>query len=893
MVVPDSDFPLSANVFASNKDMGQSSKSTHYKFTRDFQLPSKLQVSSTQRSDGVMTDARELQCDERKNRQQIKMGRIHFKDVTKYAKSPQNHRCCKRIKTNQSNEEMYKGVSKKANPMNSSPSFTLPDAPSLADFDDDEKYQVLGPNHLGRFRGTHISREEEINDTERTSFRASRRDMARNDEKMNEYGSTTLKECQESRSSVRGQKNLLFANQENSIISGRISENEDLELQDFESPFASHALSLRIEDDETYSLVSTNSDIFCAGRDVFSFRNNNVQVKKRDDFFNQINLIAQEFLDLDGSSQMSSCYSSRAEYTEESTVQRSMYASTQTFNCDEDVKNRETLPSCPLEVIMKKSAEQIQEEAAMKDQRRLNVGKINSDTYKEGKRNVENTDNKKNPILRNHQNENSAQKLSSKIDFRRLDSFLVRNLDTKAHSCENGVSAREIKSAFNRSSGQQYQFEKSNLLKSRPPTASERSRYYIVEGSKISDVQKEHQGELNHIPVAYGSSYNISSRAVCYKGKQILDGCELGNNDHHELFDERTEKAYWSRNPRQAGSLEQSRYQTDSLKTLLNSVNTSGSNEEKNDNLILDKDHVVRLLIREGKLPGQGIKTKPSDSEPKALRKNTAELLRNLSILRARRATSKHRMKTNSLNHSTSSPGHGLVPRKFHVSQNKNSCDENQTFSNHRLPTFPSSRSEKFRECRLNTEVSNFSDGLARQHEAAKRVRQQAHELKGRKSNMSETLTPSTSLQKKNKQVHRFGISTSKNNLNESKAPPPPPETITSRLEGLHRQSFFAQKGTPLKNGMQIVKASKSDIDMQEWEKIKLMKLPLVLNLSNAEYSEGKNEYQDTYENDDYYTSESDDTMSDETLDSTSDSQRLRHIASMLAELRLRRLNNL
>jgi len=182
-------------------------------------------------------------------------------------------------------------------------------------------------------------------------------------------------------------------------------------------------------------------------------------------------------------------------------------------------------------------------------------------------------------------------------------------------------------------------------------------------------------------------------------------------------------------------------------------------------------------------------------------------------------------------------------------------------------------------------------DALARQDEAAKRVRQQAHDLKGRKSNMSETLTPSASRQKKNKQVHRFGISTSKN-LNESKVPQPP-EIIASRPEGLHRQSFFGQKGTPRKNGMQIVKPSTSDIDMREWEKIELMKLPLVLNPSNADCSEGKNKYQDTYETDDYYTSESDDTMSDETLDSTSDSQRLRHIASMLGELRLRRLNKL
>jgi len=117
-----------------------------------------------------------------------------------------------------------------------------------------------------------------------------------------------------------------------------------------------------------------------------------------------------------------------------------------------------------------------------------------------------------------------------------------------------------------------------------------------------------------------------------------------------------------------------------------------------------------------------------------------------------------------------------------------------------------------------------------------------------------------------------------------------PTYTGTSNLLNAPRTNFKRPSVLP----------STSDIDMLEWEKVELKKLPLILNPSKTERErwDSKDEYEEyhstsevtpTYDTDDNFTSYSDgDTMGDETLGSASDSTRLEHIASMIEILKSR-----
>jgi len=91
------------------------------------------------------------------------------------------------------------------------------------------------------------------------------------------------------------------------------------------------------------------------------------------------------------------------------------------------------------------------------------------------------------------------------------------------------------------------------------------------------------------------------------------------------------------------------------------------------------------------------------------------------------------------------------------------------------------------------------------------------------------------------------------------------------------------------------VRSSASDGDMQDWEKVGLEKLPLVLKFSKCEEGESRDECEEygsmtmkeTYNADKNHTSpDAEDTICDGTIGPISDSQHLKHIINMMDESR-------
>mmetsp|Transcript_49327 Transcript_49327/g.101793 ORF Transcript_49327/g.101793 Transcript_49327/m.101793 type:complete len:414 (+) Transcript_49327:202-1443(+) len=351
------------------------------------------------------------------------------------------------------------------------------------------------------------------------------------------------------------------------------------------------------------------------------------------------------------------------------------------------------------------------------------------------------------------------------------------------------------------------------------------------------------------------------------------------------------------------------------LEELLSSIYDLDTNERNVDNLILNIDDVIHRLINEGKLPGNG-SGKISDFQEMTLRNNTAELLRNLSVLRARRFAEPRVSGSNYFEKGSITSPHTFLPGKSQLSQlleSKNSLKQAASSSARRpekdsrnsLLTSSSSRLERSSNRNEQQNVSNLAQIRARRNEAAMRIKQQTHKITYLNNDVLSSSTPDHKVQSKTKQFHPFG-SAANNGLRKSGElrrlrVPPRPEGTASGLGWKHK-TFSADKGHFKAKKIPIVQPSTSDIDMQEWEKIELKKLPLILNPSKTERGESLDGYEDyyaspvrsnVYDTDDNCTSYSDDeeTTGGESLGSTSDSQRLKHIASMIDELRSRRQN--
>jgi hypothetical protein len=437
------------------------------------------------------------------------------------------------------------------------------------------------------------------------------------------------------------------------------------------------------------------------------------------------------------------------------------------------------------------------------------------------------------------------------------------------------------------------------------------------------------------------------------------------------------------------------------LEELLSSIVASDSKQTNIDDLILNIDDVVHCLIKEGKLPGSN---ETSDLQQMNLRNNTAELLRNLSVLRAHRAAVlKHNKNTDSQLHvagklDTPSPQiqKPSIEGIFHseIKCFDTSLAHMPSPSVLKIDQLTTPMKGKDGDDSEHGPVSNLAKIRVRHNEAAMRIRQQTQKLailRNEPSTFCPDRSDSKSLSSRRPKMpprpedvydrdDRLGILLSHvgshfdpkadsslltipvctDDSNVSSLLPmsnpcnygnnsenvgvkylthkTPTKNInkiisfTSRMnagsgtpiiphKSIHSENheFYSATHDQLYQSTDTVSSSLgdiprtnftrpsvptsiSDIDMLEWEKIEIKKLPLILNPSQTEQWDSKDEYEEyystsevttAYDTDDNYNSCSDDedTMGDETLGSASDSTRLKHIASMIDELKLRSRN--
>ena len=517
----------------------------------------------------------------------------------------------------------------------------------------------------------------------------------------------------------------------------------------------------------------------------------------------------------------------------------------------------------------------------------------------------------------------------------------------------------------------------------------------------ISTLQAHISNELAQ-PTSGASSYdqehNQSVKELVSK-EDIVNDSEIRSDGYRRDYVERSvnknspkpETSYIS--PHRNGSVS-------TLEELLSSIVASDSKQTNIDDLILNIDDVVHCLIKEGKLPGSN---ETSDLQQMNLRNNTAELLRNLSVLRARRvAVLKHNKNTNRQllvagRLDTPSP-QIQKPSTESIFHPETKCLDTSLAhtpspSVLKIDQFATLMKGKDSDDSEHGPVSNLSKIRARHNEAAMRIRQQTQKLallrnepstfcpdrfdsksqSSRKPKMplrpeyvydrddklgillshagshfdpkadsslltipvctddsnASSLLPMSNPCKYGDNSENLGVNylihktptktidkiisfTSRMNAGSS-TPIVPHKSIHSENhefysathDQLHQSTDTVSSslgGIPRTNFMRPSVPSISDIDMLEWEKIELKKLPLILNPSQTEQGDSKDEYEvyystsevtTAYGTDDNYTSCSDDedTMGDETLGSASDSTRLKHIASMIDELKLRSRN--
>jgi len=173
------------------------------------------------------------------------------------------------------------------------------------------------------------------------------------------------------------------------------------------------------------------------------------------------------------------------------------------------------------------------------------------------------------------------------------------------------------------------------------------------------------------------------------------------------------------------------------LEKLMSNIVSSDSKQMNIDNLVLNIDDLVHYLIKEGKLPGNDVSNETSDLQQITLQNNTAELLRNLSILRARRvAALKHNnKKTEAVVDVDRSITSSELSKKFEgVFDPKIRCLD--TSLAHTLPSavlnidqFSSPMKKKGSGNSGHSAISNIAKIRVRRNEAAMRIKQQTQKL--------------------------------------------------------------------------------------------------------------------------------------------------------------------
>jgi hypothetical protein len=304
------------------------------------------------------------------------------------------------------------------------------------------------------------------------------------------------------------------------------------------------------------------------------------------------------------------------------------------------------------------------------------------------------------------------------------------------------------------------------------------------------------------------------------------------------------------------------------------------------DDMVSKIDGVVQRLIMSGKLPGGVSSNNMSDLEQRTLRNNTAELLKNLALLKSLRSSTTKRQKDHTAPKSQvpdviqcDRQSEEAIRRTHHVEHTSSS-----------LPT-PSPVSSDFtvnREIINTTPQADSMDAKpfpnlarirAKRDEAAMRIREKTQKLSrfgsgalhsgpipvtmsrssdlipqtrsGKIVNQIDSSTTTTRIREpiNLSHINEFGSGTGhpSNNLLGSKKQrgPPRPEDLSSlpygpvkkdiRNSSLHTAARQSLSNKSLFENTKVVPMSTSDIDMEEWEQMELAKLPLLLSKTKSE----------------------------------------------------------
>jgi len=864
--------------------------------------------------------------------------------------------------------------------------------PSVADSDPDDEYNALASTNVEQIGKTNQNQEKEETHNIGTTFFQ----LLSWDERKTDDNCFNLHDRDTSRIDANlGQSideetlnSLILTKQEHSSRSESARRKNDAPPHVVQNPFTSRAFELNSKNEMkqgiTRSRIRTmNDSVLCSGLEVFSCRNESQHCEA-----NQGRECSEDktiindgcrFKESHLSLQRNSDDLSQGHYTRNNkgnlVTKTTLLASIR----KERISTPTSLRSLPTETIMVESTKQSGEMAIKKNE-----------GYSQDRKSV---------ILCSDPEEKRQPK----------------NVHAKKDKCSPNDKAYTVKLINDEASlcsVQQKEFKKLDLVKSRVPGIVQQSEDDEIEAkSNYNCIQEEKRFKDDGATQKNFFSNDEQPDHIMEVG--VREGSALDNDDQKRNGIEHSAKKKWPMPVVNVESVSTEQNEmTPTLKELMKSIDASSSNPMHIDDLLSNIDDVVHSLIKEGKLPRNGMNDESSDRRQRALSKHTAELVRNLSVLRAHRVSrSNEGISMDSQTISIPSAIQNRPSVKLQTSQREHRCSD-----------------VKWPEAVLNhyepRSMSKLAKIRARRDEAAMRIKKQTYRMSLIKDD-STSSAPRRKFHGEIKESPAVGIGTdsflTKSLSSKRLRRRPKPEDMMSQLDGklrmdlsIHNESsdsskvnreiskvelFLANKpgeeklstlekrmiplstekmasasktnlydpnsisqlsipnrymqskdsattattparknfsinevipaiprsnsrsGKPVQSHTssptisdiysrkslhktQIVRPSRSDIDMQEWEKIELKKLPLILNPSRTERGESRDEWEDyhsatttskTYDTDENYTSYSgdEDTMGDETTGSTSDSQRLKNISSMIEELRLRRRNQL
>ncbi|VEU34059.1 unnamed protein product [Pseudo-nitzschia multistriata] len=256
------------------------------------------------------------------------------------------------------------------------------------------------------------------------------------------------------------------------------------------------------------------------------------------------------------------------------------------------------------------------------------------------------------------------------------------------------------------------------------------------------------------------------------------------------------------------------------IKELMKRIDACGSNDQYIDNLLSNIDCIVHRLIKEGKLPGNNINDEDNDPLQMTLKNNTEELLRNISFLRAHRV---ERSAEKTLSSQTIPISSAMDNRLSEKNRGNLSDTKGNKASINRI---------------RRRSASNLAEIRAKRHETVMRINKQRQQLAMLKNARSSSKQPSSIEVAKNSSLPRPSVSNSRKRR-------PRPEDIMPVQTQISRSTSPGANGRNPQLKTQIVQPSASYIDLVEWEKTELKKLPLILESSKTERGESADSYDD------------------------------------------------